>query len=143
MRWPGWRDDAGLFQEMADLCICASRQEGLGSVILEAWARDRAVLSTRAQGPVDIITHGENGWLTPLDDPAALEKTGQGLFRAQAQPVEGGATVRHQMIERSNVDLLQQMVAMMSSQRAYQSAAQMSKLYDQVLSKITTEVGRL
>lgn len=84
VRWPGWRDDAGLFQEMADLCICASRQEGLGSVILEAWARDRAVLSTRAQGPVDIITHGENGWLTPLDDPAALATAMERLLRDES-----------------------------------------------------------
>ncbi len=78
-----------------------------------------------------------------FDDTAALEKTDQGLFRTQAQPTQAGAAVRHGMTERSNVDLIQQMVAMMASQRAYQSAAQMSKMYDQVLSKITTEVGRL
>ena len=79
--WTGWRDDPGLFQELADLCVCSSRQEGLGSVILEAWARDRAVLSTCAQGPVDIITHGKNGWLTPLSDPAALASAMELLLR--------------------------------------------------------------
>ena len=32
---------------------------------------------------------------------------------------------------------------MMSSQRALQSAAQMSKIYDQVITKTTTEIGRI
>lgn len=70
--WPGWCDDTGRYQALADLCVCSSRQEGLGNVILEAWAHKRAVLSTRAQGPVDIITDHENGWLTPIDNPPAL-----------------------------------------------------------------------
>ena len=72
VRWPGWRDDAGRFQELADLCVCSSRQEGIGNVILEAWARRRPVLSTRAHGLQDIITDRENGWLTPVGDPVAL-----------------------------------------------------------------------
>ena len=35
------------------------------------------------------------------------------------------------------------MVFMMSSQRALQSAAQLSKIYDQVLTKTATDIGRL
>lgn len=72
VRWPGWRDDAGRFQELADLCVCSSSQEGLGNVILEAWARERAVLSTRAEGPTNLIADRENGWLVPIGDAAAL-----------------------------------------------------------------------
>ena len=47
------------------------------------------------------------------------------------------------MVERSNVELVREMVAMMTTQRALQSAAQMSKIYDQVIMKATTELGRL
>lgn len=78
-----------------------------------------------------------------FDDTAVLEKSAQGLFQSQTQPQIATATVHHGMVERSNVDLIQQMAAMIASQRAYQSAAEMTKLYDQVLSKVTTEVGRL
>lgn len=81
VRWPGWRDDAGRFQELADLCVCSSSQEGLGNVILEAWARGRAVLSTRAQGPSDIISDREDGWLVPIGDPAALAAAMERLLR--------------------------------------------------------------
>ena len=81
VRWPGWRDDAGRFQELADLCVCTSSQEGLGNVILEAWARERAVLSTRAQGPANIITDRENGWLVPIGDAAALASAMELLLR--------------------------------------------------------------
>ena len=84
VRWPGWRGDASRFQESADLCVCSSRQEGLGNVILEAWAYKRAVLSTRAQGPVDIITDRENGWLTSVDDPPALATAMELLLRDES-----------------------------------------------------------
>lgn len=82
--WPGWRDDAGCFQELADLCVCSSRQEGVGNVILEAWSRGRAVLSTRAQGLQEIITDRKDGWLTPAGDPTALAAAMELLLRDES-----------------------------------------------------------
>ena len=84
MRWPGWRDDANRFQELADLCVCSSRQEGVGNVVLEAWAHRRPVLSTRARGLQDIITDRQDGWLTPSDDPAALAAAMELLLRDES-----------------------------------------------------------
>ena len=49
----------------------------------------------------------------------------------------------HKWVERSNANMVHEMVSMMSAQRALQSAAQMSKIYDQVMTKDTTELGRL
>ena len=46
-------------------------------------------------------------------------------------------------LEKSNVDMVNEMTAMMSSQRALQSAAQALKMYDQVMSKSVSDVGRL
>ena len=48
-----------------------------------------------------------------------------------------------QSLEKSNVDMVEEMTAMMTSQRALQSAAQVLKMYDQVMSKAVTDVGRL
>ena len=47
------------------------------------------------------------------------------------------------LVENANVDMLQEMSDMMTAQRALQSAAQVLKLYDGVLTKATTELGRL
>ncbi len=84
VRWPGWRDDAGDFQELADLCVCSSLQEGIGNVILEAWARRRPVLATRTLGPMEIAVHQEDAWLTPVSDPAALATAMELLLRDEA-----------------------------------------------------------
>ena len=46
-------------------------------------------------------------------------------------------------MEKSNVDMVDEMTAMMTSQRALQSAAQVLKMYDQIMSKSVTDIGRL
>ena len=72
VRWAGWQPDPHPYYELADLFICPSRYETLGNVILEAWAHGRAVLSTRTAGAVELITHGEDAWLVPAQQPRAL-----------------------------------------------------------------------
>lgn len=68
----GWQKDPTLYYQMADVFVCASVHEPLGNVILEAWANRALVVSTRAQGPLELIQDGVNGLLAPLSDPAAL-----------------------------------------------------------------------
>ena len=46
-------------------------------------------------------------------------------------------------LERSNADMVEEMTSMITSQRALQSAAQMLKMYDQVMSKSATDIGRM
>lgn len=84
---------------------------------------------------------GQIGVFT-FPDNAALTRTERGLFTG-ANAQAGAATVHWKTLERSNVNLVQQMVEMMSSQRALQSAAQMSKMYDQLMGKAANDVGRL
>lgn len=74
---------------------------------------------------------------------AQPEKNPQGLFVSGAAAEAGSAQVRQGMLEHSNVDLIREMVAMISCQRAYQSAAQVTKMYDQLISKAVSDVGRL
>ena len=76
-------------------------------------------------------------------DNNALERNDRGLFMGQgAQPSEN-YVIKHKCIERSNVDMTDVMVSMITSQRALQSAAEIIKIYDQVINKVTTEVGRM
>lgn len=60
-----------------------------------------------------------------------------------AQTEETGTAVLWKTLEKSNVDMVEEMTAMMSSQRALQSAAQVLRMYDQIISKSVSDVGKL
>lgn len=77
-----------------------------------------------------------------FNDNGQLERNPRGLYTGQGAQVAEGL-IHWKSLERSNVDLVKQMVTMISSQRALQSAAQLSKMYDQLLNKATTDLGRL
>lgn len=78
-----------------------------------------------------------------FEDNGALERTPYGLFTGDGAQLNEDARIRHKYVERSNVNMVKEMVNMMSTQRALQSAAQMSKIYDQVISRIVNDIGRL
>lgn len=86
-------------------------------------------------GRLGVFAFEDNGQLAY--NPMGL-MTGGGQAQA-AQDV----TIHWKRLERSNVDLVRQMTEMLSTQRALQSAAQMSKIYDQVMTKATNDIGRL
>jgi hypothetical protein len=56
--------------------VLPSRYEGLGCVYLEAMACGKPAIGCHGQGIEEIIRHGENGWLIPID---GLEDLVQGL----------------------------------------------------------------
>ncbi|MEK6789323.1 MAG: glycosyltransferase [Pseudomonadota bacterium] len=68
----GWRNDVSALMRTADMFICSSRHEGLGSIVLESWLNHCPIVATRAQGPAEIIEDGVTGLLTPVDDAMAL-----------------------------------------------------------------------
>ena len=87
---------------------------------------------------------GRVGVFTFEDEEAMLEKNDQALFVAEGGGAEAATvTVHNGMLERANVDLVQQMMEMISSERAYQSAAEVIKIYDELINKVTTNVGAL
>ncbi len=74
-------------------------------------------------------------------DNGSLARNARGLFEGNgAQPL-GASAVQWKSLERSNVDLVGQMVEMLASQRTLQSAAQLTKMYDQVMGKAATDLG--
>ena len=86
-------------------------------------------------GQVGVFTFPDNGQLTINDS---------GLFGANGQAAAAAERpVLWRSVENSNVDMIQEMSRMMSAQRALQSASQVLKLYDGVLTKATTELGRM
>ena len=78
-----------------------------------------------------------------FEDNQALERTPYGLFTGQGAQLNEDVVIHHKQVERSNVNMVKEMVNMMSTQRTLQSAAQMSKIYDEVIKRVVNDIGRL
>lgn len=72
VRFLGWRTDINALMRTADLFVCPSRHEGLGSIVPEAWHNRCPIVATRSQGPGELIDHGRTGLLVDIDDVDAL-----------------------------------------------------------------------
>jgi L-malate glycosyltransferase len=73
--WAGWQQDPAQWFHAADLVVFPSRDaEPLGNVILEAWGYAKPLVCTAFRGAREIVRHGQDAWMTPCDDPAALAK---------------------------------------------------------------------
>lgn len=68
----------------SDLCIVTSRQEGGPKAVLEAMSCGIALVSTRVGQAMDLVRHGENGWLAEVEDV-------DGLARWSAEVLRHGA----------------------------------------------------
>ncbi len=56
----------------ATVLVLPSRFEGLGRVVIEAFARGRGVVATRAGGILDLVEDGREGLLVDVDDVGGL-----------------------------------------------------------------------
>ena len=77
-----------------------------------------------------------------FEDNEALERDDRGLFTGENPTVSENFQIWHKYLERSNSDMVKQMTEMITYQRALQSAAQVSKMYDQLMTRATGEIGR-
>lgn len=68
----GYRSDADSLLAAADVVTLSSREEGLGSVLLDALVLGKPIAATAAGGIPDIIEAGTSGLLVPVGDAAAL-----------------------------------------------------------------------
>ena len=67
IRFLGWRSDPEKLFAAADIFVCPSRHEPLGNVVIESWAQGIPVIAADGLGPKNLIQHGENGLLFPID----------------------------------------------------------------------------
>lgn len=95
------------------------------------------------------LYNGENqpmGRIAVVDfvDYQQLTKVDEGLFQSAAPGnIVQNSGIVQKNLEKSNVEPIEEMTAMMKSQRALQSASQVLKMYDQIMAKASSEVGRL
>jgi len=73
-----------------------------------------------------------------------LNKIGQGMFTSGENPnVVENPKIANKTIERSNVNVTEEMTNIISSQRALQTASQALKLYDLIQEKAVSEIGKI
>jgi glycosyltransferase involved in cell wall biosynthesis len=70
----GYRLDADEILAAADVATLSSREEGMGSVLLDALAFGLPIAATSAGGIPEVVVDGESGLLAPPGDPVALGK---------------------------------------------------------------------
>jgi glycosyltransferase involved in cell wall biosynthesis len=102
--WAGWQHDPSPWYHLADMVVFPSRDaETLGNVILEAWAYGKPLVATAFRGAREITRPGEDAWVVPCDDGAALAAGIDQVVRdpaLQAQMVARGlARIEHDFSE--------------------------------------------
>jgi glycosyltransferase involved in cell wall biosynthesis len=91
--------DPAPYLEAADVILMPSDQpEPFGLVAIEAFARGRPVIASAGGGLLDIVIPGENGWLFPSQDVAALKAVLAGLTRTDV--TEAGIKARQSYLDR-------------------------------------------
>jgi glycosyltransferase involved in cell wall biosynthesis len=76
------------YYRASDVCVQASREEGLGFSPLEALACGVPVVASNAGGLMDTIRDGDTGWTVPVGDPEALARAVRAVV---ADPAEAAA----------------------------------------------------
>ena len=76
-------------------------------------------------------------------DYSQLVKGDNGSFTTAAEGTAADGGIMWKALERSNIDPIEEMTQMITSQRASQSAAQVLRIYDQLMSKVSNDIGRV
>lgn len=87
MHLTGYRTDADSLLAAADVAVLSSREEGMGSVLLDALMLGRPTVATRAGGIPEVLEEGVSGLLAPVADAAAL---GAAIARVLTDPMLAG-----------------------------------------------------
>ena len=85
-------------------------------------------------GQVGVYVFEDNGQLVHNDN---------GFFTGDGAQAMENPQLMWKYVERSNVELLRQMVDMITCERALQSCATVTKLYDEVMGHSASDIGRM
>jgi hypothetical protein len=71
--WAGWQSRPAAYYALADMVVFPSNdEETLGNVILEAWAYQKPLLTTRSRGGRELSEHQVSAWQVDCGDSAAM-----------------------------------------------------------------------
>lgn len=113
----GFQEDMSEIWPRIDIIAVTSTEEGLGTVILEAFDWEIPVVSTDAGGISDIVTHQETGLLAPIKEYKTLAK--------HIYAISQSRDLGHRLTARAKAEVLRYDYRIMASKYR--------KLYKQVL----------
>ena len=85
-------------------------------------------------GQIGVYAFADNGQLVHNDN---------GFFTGEGAQALENPQLLWKYVERSNVELIRQMTDMITCQRALQSCATVTKLYDEVMGHAASDIGRM
>ncbi len=100
----GFREDVRSIIAAGDLFVLPARAEPFGLVLLEAMALSRAVLATKAGGPLDIVQPGRTGELIEPMNAQAMAKAIVELLADKAKRRAMGQAGRQRFESHFTVD---------------------------------------
>jgi glycosyltransferase involved in cell wall biosynthesis len=83
---PGFVDNPYAWMRRASVFAVSSRWEGFGNALVEAMACGTPVVSTRCDGPREILEGGRHGRMSAIGDPAALARAVEGALDSPPSP---------------------------------------------------------
>jgi glycosyltransferase involved in cell wall biosynthesis len=73
IEWWGWKEDMqDVYAQAAIVCLPSYYREGVPKSLIEAAACGRPIITSDMPGCREVVRHGENGFLIPARDAAAL-----------------------------------------------------------------------
>jgi glycosyltransferase involved in cell wall biosynthesis len=94
VHWIGYIDEPRPYFDVMDLFVFPTYREGLSTVLLEAAAAAKPVVSTRTTGVVDIVQDGITGVLVEAGDARALARATAMLLDNQELAAQMGRRAR-------------------------------------------------
>ena len=89
VKLPGFVDNPYAYLNYANVFVLSSKWEGLPTVLIEALAFGKAIVSTNCKsGPDEILQNGEFGALVPIGDSKALAEA---IHKAMLAPIQYNA----------------------------------------------------
>jgi glycosyltransferase involved in cell wall biosynthesis len=107
VRITGWISAAEVREQImaARAVVLPSFAEGLPTVIMEAMALKRPVISTYVAGIPELVRPGENGWLVPAGDVEALAAAMRACLETSVETLDRmGEAAQKRVITRHSVD---------------------------------------
>lgn len=80
--------------------------------------------------------------ITDFERPETMVKSGSGMFVTDEEGTPSKSLVKQGFLEKSNVNIIQEMVRMIETLREFESFQRMIRSFDEATAKITNELGR-
>lgn len=115
----GFQPDPVLCYQALDLLAIPSINEGLSNAALEAMACGVPALARSGCGHEQIITHGEDGWIAPLETPADLARHLTEILSEPVRLVDFGRNARKKVAATFSIESM-----ITAYEHLYRAAAQ-------------------